>query len=138
MRYYLVVAREVQLLVKLYDLPHPIKCIFFMLVHHLRSSFSFVFFSFLYEFFEQAALVTDSSVYLKRSYAAIFNGEEEESLRAMPVNKPTLVIVHGGWHVPESYKKLVVALERAGYEVHCPRLPSTNQVYVYAVSTIFF
>lgn len=42
--------------------------------------------------------------------------------------KPTLIIIHGGWHVPESYEKLVVALEKAGYEVHCPRLPSTNQV----------
>ncbi|TVY80327.1 hypothetical protein LSUE1_G004280 [Lachnellula suecica] len=46
----------------------------------------------------------------------------------MPVAKPTIVIVHGGWHVPESYEKLVVALENSGYEVHCPRLPSTNQV----------
>ncbi|KAI3337570.1 alpha/beta-hydrolase [Xylariaceae sp. AK1471] len=42
--------------------------------------------------------------------------------------KPTLVIVHGGWHVPESYDKLVTALESEGYEVHIPRLPSTNQV----------
>lgn len=46
-----------------------------------------------------------------------------------PTNsKPTLVIIHGGWHVPESYEKLITALEDAGYEVHCPRLPSTNQV----------
>ncbi|KAJ2990995.1 hypothetical protein NUW58_g2690 [Xylaria curta] len=42
--------------------------------------------------------------------------------------RPTLVIVHGGWHVPKSYNKLVVALEAEGYEVHVPRLPSTNQV----------
>ncbi|CAG8978294.1 hypothetical protein HYALB_00010293 [Hymenoscyphus albidus] len=45
----------------------------------------------------------------------------------MSPSKPTLVIVHGGWHVPESYEKLIVALEAAGYEVHCPRLPSMNQ-----------
>ncbi|KAI1169051.1 alpha/beta-hydrolase [Nemania serpens] len=41
-------------------------------------------------------------------------------------NKPTLFIVHGAWHVPESYKKLTSALESRGYEVHLPRLPSTN------------
>ncbi|MCJ1380085.1 hypothetical protein MMC17_003188 [Xylographa soralifera] len=45
----------------------------------------------------------------------------------MSATKPTLVIIHGGWHIPESYEKLVVVLEKAGYEVHCPRLPSTNQ-----------
>jgi len=54
--------------------------------------------------------------------------EEEEEEEVMSAVKPTLVIIHGGWHVPESYEKLVVALEKAGYEVHCPRLPSTNQV----------
>ncbi|KAI1082008.1 Alpha/beta hydrolase fold-1 [Whalleya microplaca] len=40
--------------------------------------------------------------------------------------KPTIIIIHGGWHVPESYTKLVNALEAQGYEVHLPRLPSTN------------
>ncbi|TGJ81573.1 hypothetical protein E0Z10_g7196 [Xylaria hypoxylon] len=40
--------------------------------------------------------------------------------------KPTIVIVHGGWHIPEHYDKLVTALESADYEVHVPRLPSTN------------
>lgn len=45
----------------------------------------------------------------------------------MSATKPTVVIIHGGWHVPESYEKLITALEDAGYEVHCPRLPSTNQ-----------
>jgi alpha-beta hydrolase superfamily lysophospholipase len=42
--------------------------------------------------------------------------------------KPTLFIVHGGWHVPESYERLISALRADGYEVHCPRLPTTNQV----------
>jgi hypothetical protein len=55
--------------------------------------------------------------------------EEEESPGAMSAAKPTLIIIPGGWHVPESYEKLVGALETAGYEVHCPRLPSTNQVW---------
>ncbi|KAI1819534.1 alpha/beta-hydrolase [Xylaria intraflava] len=40
--------------------------------------------------------------------------------------KPTLVVVHGGWHVPESFKKFRSALESEGFEVHIPRLPSTN------------
>ncbi|KAI1402194.1 Alpha/beta hydrolase fold-1 [Hypoxylon fuscum] len=41
--------------------------------------------------------------------------------------KPTLLIVHGGWHVPESYVKLTSALRNAGFEVHIPRHISMNQ-----------
>lgn len=41
--------------------------------------------------------------------------------------KPTLLLVHGGWQVPEGYKKLTDALRAAGYEVHIPRLLSMNQ-----------
>jgi alpha-beta hydrolase superfamily lysophospholipase len=55
----------------------------------------------------------------------------------MAATKPTLVLVHGGWHVPESYEKLITALEKAGYEVHCPRLPTTNQVRTGAPSSGF-
>ncbi|KAF3407463.1 hypothetical protein DPV78_001206 [Talaromyces pinophilus] len=44
----------------------------------------------------------------------------------MITSKPTIVIIHGGWHVPESYEKLILALRNADYEVHCPRLPTTN------------
>ncbi|KAI2631808.1 alpha/beta-hydrolase [Hypoxylon sp. NC1633] len=40
--------------------------------------------------------------------------------------KPIILVVHGGWHVPESYKKLTTALQSAGYEVHVPHLPSTK------------
>ncbi|KAI2467507.1 alpha/beta-hydrolase [Annulohypoxylon bovei var. microspora] len=41
--------------------------------------------------------------------------------------KPTLLFVHGGWHVPESYGKLTSALRSAGFEVHIPRHLSMNQ-----------
>lgn len=41
--------------------------------------------------------------------------------------KPTLLIVHGGWHVPDSYSKLTGALRAAGFEVHIPRHLSMNQ-----------
>ncbi|KAI1417266.1 hypothetical protein F5Y13DRAFT_202801 [Hypoxylon sp. FL1857] len=40
--------------------------------------------------------------------------------------KTTILIVHGGWHVPDSYNKLTRALRDAGFEVHIPRLPSLN------------
>jgi dienelactone hydrolase len=40
--------------------------------------------------------------------------------------KPTIIIIHGAWHVPQSYDNLVGALECQGYEVHVPRLPSIN------------
>lgn len=47
----------------------------------------------------------------------------------MPSNaKPTILIVHGAWHVPESYAKLTAALESSDYEVHIPRLPSVKDV----------
>ncbi|KAI7779318.1 hypothetical protein LA080_000989 [Diaporthe eres] len=41
--------------------------------------------------------------------------------------RPTIIIVHGGWHTPASYEKLTSALEDSGYEVHCPRLLSVNE-----------
>ncbi|KAF2233446.1 alpha/beta-hydrolase [Viridothelium virens] len=41
-------------------------------------------------------------------------------------NKPDIVLVGGGWHVPESYSKLTDALKAAGYTVHVPFLPSMN------------
>ncbi|KAI0893004.1 alpha/beta-hydrolase [Annulohypoxylon nitens] len=44
----------------------------------------------------------------------------------MASKKPTVVIVHGAWHVPECYDKLVATLQSADYEVYVPHLPSTN------------
>ncbi|KAI6091597.1 Alpha/beta hydrolase fold-1 [Hypoxylon rubiginosum] len=41
--------------------------------------------------------------------------------------KPTLLFVHGAWHVPDSYGKLTSALRTAGFEVHLPRLLSMNE-----------
>ena len=44
----------------------------------------------------------------------------------MPPTKPTLVLIHGGWHTPSTYSKLTSSLQSAGYEVHVPSLPSMN------------
>jgi alpha-beta hydrolase superfamily lysophospholipase len=38
----------------------------------------------------------------------------------MAAEKPTILIVGGGWHTPKSYFKLTKAFQDAGYEVHCP------------------
>lgn len=46
----------------------------------------------------------------------------------MSQEKPTIVIVSGAWHVPESYAKLTSALEKEGFKVLVPRLPSTTQI----------
>ncbi|KAK8915021.1 hypothetical protein H634G_09933 [Metarhizium anisopliae BRIP 53293] len=43
------------------------------------------------------------------------------------MDKPALLFIGGGWHTPDSYSKLINALETAGHQVHCPRLPSMNQ-----------
>ncbi|KAI1260520.1 alpha/beta-hydrolase [Xylariaceae sp. FL1019] len=45
-----------------------------------------------------------------------------------PNVKPTIILVPGAFHTPQSYLKLTNALEPYGYEVHVPRLPTTNQV----------
>ncbi|KAK2612021.1 hypothetical protein QQS21_001986 [Conoideocrella luteorostrata] len=45
----------------------------------------------------------------------------------MAHENPIILVIGGGWHVPASYKKLVDALEAAGFEVHCPPLPSMTQ-----------
>lgn len=44
----------------------------------------------------------------------------------MAATKPTLVLIHGGWHIPSTYFKFTSSLRSAGYEVHVPRLPSIN------------
>ncbi|ROW16235.1 hypothetical protein VPNG_01991 [Cytospora leucostoma] len=41
--------------------------------------------------------------------------------------KPTIFIIGGAFHTPESYQTLITALETSGYEVHVPHLPSCNQ-----------
>ncbi|KAI0506645.1 alpha/beta-hydrolase [Xylaria bambusicola] len=45
---------------------------------------------------------------------------------AAPV-KPAILVVSGGWHIPQSYAKLREALEEAGFEVHIPPLTSVKQ-----------
>ncbi|KAK8018090.1 alpha/beta-hydrolase [Apiospora marii] len=42
-------------------------------------------------------------------------------------NKLAIVLVHGGWHIPSTYSKLVDLLRSSGLEVHVPRLPSMNE-----------
>ncbi|CAG5138378.1 uncharacterized protein ALTATR162_LOCUS334 [Alternaria atra] len=42
------------------------------------------------------------------------------------MSAPTILIIPGGWHKPESYTKLHHALTSAGFKVHIPELPSTN------------
>lgn len=40
--------------------------------------------------------------------------------------KPTIVLVHGAWHVPAHYIELIKLLGKAGFEVFCPLLPTCN------------
>jgi len=42
--------------------------------------------------------------------------------------KPTIILVHGGWQGPEVFTNLVPCLEKAGYSVFAPRLPSSCTV----------
>lgn len=44
----------------------------------------------------------------------------------MNPEKATILVVGGGWHMPQSYSKLTKHLESQGYEVHVPTLPTMN------------
>lgn len=43
-----------------------------------------------------------------------------------PSNKPSIVLVHGAWHVPAHYATFISLLEVAGFDVSCPLLPSCD------------
>ena len=40
--------------------------------------------------------------------------------------KPAIVLVHGAWHIPAHYQGFIDALTNAGFETHCPLLPTCN------------
>ncbi|KAI4093984.1 MAG: hypothetical protein L6R37_007321 [Teloschistes peruensis] len=40
---------------------------------------------------------------------------------------PAIVLVHGAWHVPQHYQTFVERLERTGFEVHYPLLPTCDE-----------
>ena len=44
-----------------------------------------------------------------------------------PKAKPAIVLVHGGWHVPEHYSDFIKQLQRAEFEVFCPLLPTCDE-----------
>lgn len=41
---------------------------------------------------------------------------------------PTIVLVHGAWHTPPNYQTYIDALQKEGFKVHCPRLPSCSGI----------
>jgi pimeloyl-ACP methyl ester carboxylesterase len=45
-----------------------------------------------------------------------------------PLRKPTLVIVHGGWHDPSSFDAVRKPLELEGFKCHVPALPSIGEL----------
>lgn len=52
----------------------------------------------------------------------------DRSLLTMTLNaRPTIVLVHGAWHVPQHYETLLQKLRQAGFEVHCPLLPTCDE-----------
>ncbi|ORX38704.1 Alpha/beta hydrolase fold-1 [Kockovaella imperatae] len=40
------------------------------------------------------------------------------------LSKPTILVIHGSWHVPAHYEPLVQSFKSQGFEAVCPRLPS--------------
>ncbi|KAL4914972.1 hypothetical protein BDW62DRAFT_213036 [Aspergillus aurantiobrunneus] len=40
---------------------------------------------------------------------------------------PTVVLVHGAWHTSANYQSYIAALQRHGFTVHCPLLPTCNK-----------
>ncbi|KAL9612406.1 MAG: hypothetical protein Q9167_003000 [Letrouitia subvulpina] len=50
----------------------------------------------------------------------------DSQLLSRPV-RPTIVLVHAGWHGPETYSLVVPGLEKAGYSITAVTLPSAGQ-----------
>lgn len=46
----------------------------------------------------------------------------------MSNTRPAIVLVHGAWHAPANYQSFVDSLIEVGFSVHCPRLPSCNNI----------
>ena len=44
----------------------------------------------------------------------------------MPRTKPTILIIHGAWHHPGYFSSVINLLEKQGYDVVCPHLPTCN------------
>ena len=40
--------------------------------------------------------------------------------------KLAIVLVHGAWLTPDTWKPIIAPLESFGYQVYCPKLPSTG------------
>ena len=40
---------------------------------------------------------------------------------------PAIVLVHGAWHVPAIYTDFIQQLEKAGFSVSCPLLPTCDE-----------
>ncbi len=43
-------------------------------------------------------------------------------------HEPAVLLVHGGFHLPETYAPFLDDLSRAGFVVRCPRLPTNGDV----------
>lgn len=41
-----------------------------------------------------------------------------------PITKPVILIIHGAWFTPEIWQPFIQMLAEAGFEAHCPRLPT--------------
>lgn len=62
---------------------------------------------------------------------AKFSSPKHNKMSKAPIHsnmktKPVILLVCGGWHVPEHYKPLIVELESLGFTVDCPRLPTNS------------
>ncbi|KAJ5305833.1 hypothetical protein PENANT_c015G02068 [Penicillium antarcticum] len=41
---------------------------------------------------------------------------------------PEIVLIHGAWHTPKNYTSYMTDLQKAGFTVHAPHLPSNNGI----------
>lgn len=44
----------------------------------------------------------------------------------MAFSLPTVILAHGAWHTPASYRGYIEALKTQGFTIHCPHLPSCS------------
>lgn len=82
--------------------------------------------SVLFAPFLAVAFLKAPSSSIKMSLIPPSKANTDSQLLSRPV-RPTIVLVHAGWHGPETYSLVVPGLEKAGYSITAVTLPSAGQ-----------
>jgi len=67
------------------------------------------------------------SITSSKSFSNLYLAGPLVALTVMsPIQKPTILIIHGLWHSPKHFRPLRNLFESHGFETECPTLPTFN------------